>query len=165
MKVGIPEKIKNLRPSTKLSIGFIIFALIVSGILSYIFWQGGPIKTSPNPQVIQLKAQTNGGAQFVKSKDYTSAVSSYLSASFTAAGMGNYTEAKNVLEECIASVPDSDVPFYVYDSLANIAKNLNDKALEKDSVQKALAKAQQPGSGADSALISTYQQWLKGLGQ
>lgn len=151
---------------------FILVVLLVASGLTVYFLHNRHNKKAGQPAASQsltnaqiLNAESNGATDFVKSKDYTSAVSSYLSAAYMAAGMGNYTQAKDILQECIAKVPDNNVTFYVYDALANMAKNLNNKSLEKDSLQKALAKAQQPGSGAPSSLISYYEQQLKGLGQ
>ncbi len=103
----------------------------------------------------------NAVAKNLSDKDYSQAVSNYL---LEVAQATNPEQAKEILLEAAQKIPDADIPWYLYDSLAVAAKDANDKTVEISSLQKALTKAEQPGSGAGANIIQIYKQELKALG-
>lgn len=89
-----------------------------------------------------ISYQTDYAKNAVDTKDYKGAVASYFSSSSTAFSEGDYDKSKALLEECIDKVPDSNVPYYIYNSLALTAGKLQNTKLEKSSLQTAIKKAQ-----------------------
>lgn len=121
----------------------------------------GPTTPQP-PSRSQLANFTRSAiTQNLSQHDYAQAVSNYLS---EAALAQTAQQSVSILLDATKKIPDQNVPWYLYDSLAVYAKNAKDKTTEITSLQKALAKAQQSGSGAKASIIQTYQQELKSLG-
>lgn len=111
----------------------------------------------------QATAQINYAQDKLKLQDYQSAVDGYFGASSNAYYIKDYKAAEQDLQNCIKNVPDAYVPYYIYSSLAEDAKNLNDKALEKSSLQTAIKKASAPNSGATPGTVKSLQNLLDSL--
>jgi len=102
--------------------------------------------------------------QDLKSKDYPAALQALIPAGTTAISDNNWQQARDIYLTAINKIPDKYIDWSVYDSLVVIANALSDKNLEIHSLQKALAKAQQPNSGAPASTIALYKTQLKQLG-
>ncbi len=148
---------------------FLVLILISGAILA---WKdhhssrknSNPAKANPAPTLTEQKtAAAKFANDSLQKKDYDSAVQGYIAESNTAFYQKNYQQAKTVLQDCIKNVPDVNVPWYAYSSLATIAKQLNDTALEKTSLQTAIQKASAVDSGVPVATVSSLQKNLDGI--
>lgn len=141
----------------------IVLVAIIAGLL---IWHNKSTVKPPHsllsPQV-QAANQSQATQKWLSQKNYQNAATTCAGEASANSGTGNYAAAKATLQSCIKAIPETDVPYFLYDSLSNVAKKLDDTNLQKDSIQKALAKAQQPNSGADPALITFYNQELASL--
>jgi hypothetical protein len=142
-----------------------VAALIVWAAYNYVYKpKHNKINTGSDLTKSQmLDYQTKAAQKSIKDKDYASSVSYCYGAASVAYGQKNYEDSKSILQDCVKSVPDQYVPWYVYNALAVTAGSLNDKNLEKSSLQTAIKKAGEPNSGTDQATIDLMQKKLQGI--
>lgn len=133
--------------------------VIVLGIAVFVATRSSRVKvTDLAPTTKQQETAQSSYAQAnLKQKNYQAAVEGYIGVSTDAFYLKEYDKAEAALQDCIKNVPDADVPYYVYSSLATIAQKQGDTSLEKSSLQTAIKKAQLPGSGATAENISVLQ--------
>ena len=156
--------VKSWLISGRLKVLIIIIVVIV--VASFLALHNKPPnKAAPSfltPQV-QAATQSKATQNWLKQKKYQNAAVTCTAEASADSGMGNYNAAKTALQNCIKAIPEAQVPYSLYDNLSNVAKKLGDKSLQKDSIEKALTKAQEPNSGVDPALIAFYEQELATL--
>ena len=156
----------RLKPKYLISLLILVLA-VVAAILIYKHYHKNvitPISGNPLPNSQLTQIESNQAAQMLAQKNYQQAEASYISAATAASSSGDNQKAISLLQEGIAKIPDQDVSWQLYDTLAGLAKLTNNRSLEISSLQKALAKAQQPNSGCPPATIVAYQNVLKQLG-
>ena len=140
-------------------------ALVTWGIYSHFHKNAtnGHIVTGLKLTNAQKISESSKAAQSsLKTQDYKGAADSYYAAATNAFVAKNYNQAKDILEECIKKVPDASVPWYVYDSLALVAKQLKDITLERNSLQTAIDKAGTTPN-VPQATITNLQKRLQGI--
>lgn len=143
---------------------FIIIIIAIAAVAGVSAWRskshGGKAAPSFLTPEVQASSQSKATQNWLSQKNYQNAAITCSAEASAQTGERNYSAAKTTLQNCITAIPDDQRPYFLYDSLSNVAKKLGDKSLQKASIQKALAKAQEPNSGADPALITFYNQEL-----
>lgn len=170
--IKIPS-VKTPRIKGKRNYFIVIGAIVVLGGLGWLIFQHFNNKNTTGPSAVvtdftltnqqKVNSQNTAAQTAIKNKDYTSAVSFYQGAADDAFIQKDYNQSKNLLQTCISTVPDQAVPWYIYASLATTAQKLNDKTLQKNSLQMAIKKAQLPDSGAAQSTIDFMNKQLAGL--
>lgn len=107
---------------------------------------------------------TNSAQKAVAAKDYKTAINNYIEAVNAAEADGDLNKAESLLKDAINKIPDSSVPWEIWDDLVGVAKAKGDKTLEISSLKKAIIKAQQSNSGAPQGIVNIYNKMLKQLG-
>jgi hypothetical protein len=96
-------------------------------------------------------------------KDYQAAADSYLAAASDALASNQPKQAEAILQQAVTLIPSQNLPFYIYSALAQVAHQLGDSALEKQSLEQAIQKASAPGSGIAPASLAGLQDRLKAI--
>jgi len=179
MKIKLPKLgLKRIySPGHRQLAGLILLAIVAAAsAVGYLAWQNYHDKNQPKPtpsakvpndkkldasQVISTSLSLAGAG--VNKQNFDAANSEYLFAATAAYNEGDYQKSKNLLQECLNKVPDANISWDIYRSLAATGQQLKDKELEKTSLQKALAKATAPGSDVSRANISYMQNRLQEL--
>ena len=164
-------KLTRLWPSSRRGkIFFLILVLLIASGVSLLIYKkstennkklANPEQSPTTSQYFELDNRTAN--ESIKTKDYQKAVDSLLLASHDATGMGQLEKARNVLQNGLSQIPDKYIPWYAYDALSAIARDLDDKALQKQSLEKAIAKAKLKGSGATQQQIDGLNKILAGV--
>jgi len=156
----------NLTGLKRILLNLILIAVL--GLAAYLVYHHFFTNNANNANTITDKQlqdiQTSAGDKLLAQKKYQQAIDSYISSATSAESNNDFKSAEKILKEATQKIPDSNVPWYLYDNLASAAKQVGDSATEKDSLQKALTKAQASNSGAPTDVVNIYKARLKQLG-
>src|SRR3989344_7775773 len=146
----------------------VLAVTILAGAILWASRDNQPLKIEapakgPPTSAEYIKANTDYAKSKVSQNDFLNAVNGYIAAAAVAFRDHNYEKTKAILKECINTVPDKSVTAFVYYNLAEVAEALNDKALEKSSLQQVLARANLPGSGVSQGGIDFAKKKLAEL--
>ena len=123
-------------------------------------------QAKPN-QTLTLQQEAKGASDFVQknidSKNYDNAVQGCLTEASSDTEMNNFNAAKTALQRCVADVPSANIPWYYYNVMAGVAQKLNDKELQKSSLQNAIAKATEQNSDVPQATIDALKKALDSI--
>jgi Tfp pilus assembly protein PilF len=99
----------------------------------------------------------------LKNKDYNMAADYYLSAASDALASGRPKQAESILRQAISRIPPENMPWYIYSALAQVARQLGDNNLEKQSLQKAIDKSSVAGSDISPAQLKIIKDRLAAI--
>src|SRR3989344_1730427 len=153
------------------SVAALLLLLIVGAAIWAKFNNTEKLTPTPTIDINDKKAVSNHLAgsflnyaeQEVNNKNNDKAVEYFILAANEATKANKYPLARSILEQCVQSIPDSNVPASVYYKLATVAKELRDSGLEKDSLQKALPRSSRANSGIYPGLIESMSKRLEEL--